>query len=51
MPKCWDCTEELKKHVFRKDSSKKLAKHLPDLARRFTQDIYMCVYIEDSTFV
>ena len=24
---------------------------LPELVRRFTQDVYMCVYVEDSTAV
>ena len=26
-------------------------KKVPELVRRFTQDIYMCVYVDDSTYV
>ena len=26
-------------------------RQLPELVRRFTQDVYMCVYVEDSTDV
>ena len=31
--------------------SQKKEKKVPELVRRFTQDIYMCVYVEDSTAV
>ena len=37
------CWKELKKQP--------AATKLPDLVRRFTQDVYMCVYVEDSTAV
>ena len=35
----------------RKDLKKQPAKKLPEFVRRFTQDVYMCVYVEDSTYV
>ena len=51
---CNDCTDELERWVYGDQSAKLLkqsAKKLPDLVRRFTQDVYMCVYIEYSTAV
>ena len=35
----------------KKNMSQKKEKNVPELVRRFTQDIYMCVYVEDSTAV
>ena len=55
IPSCIDCTDELEEWVYgethQKDLKKQPAKKLPDLVRRFTQDVYMCVYVEDSTYV
>jgi ubiquitin thioesterase CYLD len=55
IPSCVDCTEELEGWVYsekhRKDLKKQPAKKLPEFVRRFTQDVYMCVYVEDSTYV
>ena len=41
------CTELLKKFVYgKKDIGKVPSKQLPDLARRFVQDAYLCIYVE-----
>ena len=44
-----DCTRELNEWVYSGDRTRLMstqARHLPELVRRFTQDIYMCVYIQ-----
>ena len=55
IPTCMECTEVLEEWVYsdkhKKDLKTKSAKKLPDLVRRFTQDVYMCVYVEDSSYV
>ena len=53
IPLCIDCTKTIEDWVYSKQHKKKKqsGKNLPDLARRFIQDMYMCVYVEDSTYV
>ena len=55
IPSCEDCTADLEEWVYgdklKKTMSQKKEKNVPELVRRFTQDIYMCVYVEDSTAV
>lgn len=55
IPLCIDCTTAIEDWVYskqhRKELKKQSGKNLPDLARRFIQDMYMCVYVEDSTYV
>jgi ubiquitin thioesterase CYLD len=55
IPSCEDCTADLEEWVYgdklKKNKSQKKEKNVPELVRRFTQDIYMCVYVEDSTAV
>ena len=47
LPKVTLCTEPLKKFVYgKKDIGKVPSKQLPDLARRFVQDAYLCIYVE-----
>ena len=53
IPLCDDCTELLEEWVYSGRHRRELAegRRLPELVRRFTQDMYMCVYVEDSTAV
>ena len=44
-----DCTRELNELVYSGDRTRLMStqpRQLPELVRRFTQDIYMCVYIQ-----
>ena len=41
------CTDQLERFVYgKKDIGKIPSKELPDLARRFVQDAYLCIYVE-----
>ena len=45
IPCCTDCTREINGWVY-EHSEKMLSTELkPELVRRFTQDVYMCVYV------
>ena len=49
IPKVTDCTRELNEWVYSGDRTRLMStqpRQLPELVRRFTQDIYMCVYIQ-----
>ena len=50
-----DCTKDLEEWVYsgrhRTELAAEGSEHLPELVKRFTQDVYMCVYVEDSTAV
>ncbi len=51
IPRVTDCTRELNEWVYNNERNKdKLfstpPRELPELVRRFTQDIYMCVYVQ-----
>ena len=49
IPKVTDCTRELNEWVYSGDCTRLMStqpRQLPELVRRFTQDIYMCVYIQ-----
>ena len=49
IPKVTDCTHELNEWVYSGDRTRLMStqpRQLPELVRRFTQDIYMCVYIQ-----
>ena len=44
-----DCTAELSEWVYEGSTDRLMAagpRELPELVRRFTQDVYLCVYIE-----
>ena len=44
-----DCTRELNEWVYSGDRTRLMStqpRQLPELVHRFTQDIYMCVYIQ-----
>ncbi len=44
-----DCTRELNEWVYQGDRERLFntkPRELPELVRRFTQDMYMCVYIQ-----
>ena len=46
---CVDCTAELNEWVYEGNLQRLMAarsRDLPELVRRFTQDVYMCVYIQ-----
>ena len=49
IPRGVDCTAQLNEWVYGGSTEKLMAagpRDLPELVRRFTQDIYMCVYIQ-----
>ncbi len=49
IPRVTDCTCELNEWVYQGDRErlfKAQSWELPELVRRFTQDVYMCVYIQ-----
>ena len=49
IPKGVDCTHDLNEWVYSGDDHKRLLntppRELPEYVRRFTQDVYMCVYV------
>ena len=50
IPRGVDCTRLLNEWVYTEDQSRLLStpsREMPEFVRRFTQDIYMCVYIND----
>ncbi|XP_064385808.1 ubiquitin carboxyl-terminal hydrolase CYLD-like isoform X3 [Halichondria panicea] len=49
IPRVTDCTRELNEWVYEGDQDRLIntpPRKLPELVRRFTQDIYMCVYVQ-----
>ncbi|XP_064393270.1 uncharacterized protein LOC135340804 isoform X2 [Halichondria panicea] len=49
IPRVTDCTRELNEWVYEGDQDRLIntpPRELPELVRRFTQDIYMCVYVQ-----
>ncbi len=49
IPRVTDCTHELNQWVYEGDRERLFnaqPRELPELVRRFTQDIYMCVYVQ-----
>ena len=49
IPRGVDCTAQLNEWVYKGDPERLMAarpRDLPELVRRFTQDVYMCVYIQ-----
>ncbi len=49
IPRVTDCTRELNEWVYQGDRERLFntkPRELPELVRRFTQDIYMCVYVQ-----
>ena len=49
IPRGVDCTAELTEWVYEGSHERLMAsgpRDLPELVRRFTQDVYMCVYIQ-----
>ena len=49
IPCVTDCTRELNEWVYEGDQDRLIntpPRELPELVRRFTQDIYMCVYVQ-----
>lgn len=51
IPKGVDCTQELNEWVYFGDHQRLLdtpPRELPEYVRRFTQDIYMCVYVNQD---
>ena len=49
IPRVTDCTRELNEWVYQGDRErlfKAQGRELPELVRRFTQDVYMCVYVQ-----
>ncbi len=49
IPRVTECTRELNEWVYQGDKDKLIntpPRELPELVRRFTQDIYMCVYVQ-----
>ena len=49
IPKVTDCSRELNEWVYSGDRTRLMStqpRQLPELVRRFTQDIYMCVYVQ-----
>ena len=49
LPKVTRCTDQLKTFVYdKKDTDKVSSKQLPELARRFVEDAYLCIYIDPS---
>ena len=52
IPRVTDVSEELNHWVYNQENHKKLmqtsSKDVPECVRRFTQDIYMCVYINPN---
>ena len=47
LPKVTRCTDQLQEYVYgKKDISKILSKSLPELVRRFVEDVYLCIYID-----
>ena len=49
LPKVTRCTDQLKKYVYgKKNISKTSSKELPELARRFVQDAYLCIYVDHN---
>ena len=51
IPKVVECTRQLKEWVYSGDHQRLLdtpPRELPEYVRRFTQDIYMCVYVNQD---
>ena len=53
IPRVTDCTRELNEWVYsdvrgRDKLFSAQPRELPELVRRFTQDVYMCVYIQSN---
>lgn len=51
IPRVTECTVELNEWVYSGDLTKLLSaqpRQLPELVRRFTQDVYMCIYVNQS---
>ena len=47
LPKVTVCTQFLQEYVYGdKDISGVPSKNLPELVRRFVEDVYMCIYID-----
>ena len=47
LPKVTHCTDQLQEYVYgKKDIGKILSKSLPELVRRFVEDVYLCIYID-----
>ena len=49
IPRGVDCTDQLNDWVYKGSPEQLMAtgsRDLPELVRRFTQDVYMCVYIQ-----
>ena len=53
IPRVVDCAQDLNEWVYSGDDHQRLLntppQDLPEYVRRFTQDIYMCVYINPDT--
>ena len=47
IPKVTHCTNQLQEHVYgKKDIGNIPSKKLPELVRRFVEDVYLCIYID-----
>ena len=49
IPKVTHCTDILQAYVYgdnKKDIDKIISKDLPELVRRFVEDVYLCIYID-----
>ena len=47
LPKVTHCTNQLQEYVYgKKDIGKIPSKSLPELVRRFVEDVYLCIYID-----
>ena len=47
LPKVTHCTDELQEFVYgKKDIGNIPSKDLPQLVRRFVEDVYLCIYID-----
>ena len=47
LPKVTCCTDQLQEYVYgEKDIGKIPSKALPELVRRFVEDVYLCIYID-----
>ena len=45
IPHCTDCTQEINGWVYLHPEKLLSTELKPELVRRFTQDVYMCVYV------
>jgi len=47
LPKVTVCTQLLQEYVYgKKDITRKPSNNIPDLVRRFVEDVSMCIYID-----